>query len=165
MSILGAGVPHVCLPVSCCHCHLLEKWHAGLGRNAPTSELGIDGCLLLLFFLCLAWDCRQIFATLWSRKLFRLQARFVDTRNLPLQLCPLPSSWRLSVFGSLLLSRFGGLFLHTPPPSPASEGERASGLCLRPECAGPFSLGLTEGLEAGGWQEREFMERPRFLGD
>lgn len=116
MSILGAGVPHVCLPVSCCHCHLLEKWHAGLGRNAPTSELGIDGCLLLLFFLCLAWDCRQIFATLWSRKLFRLQARFVDTRNLPLQLCPLPSSWRLSVFGSLLLSRFGGLFLHTPPP-------------------------------------------------
>lgn len=52
-----------------------------------------------------------------------------------------------------------------PPPSPASEGERASGLCLRPECAGPFSLGLTEGLEAGGWQEREFMERPRFLGD
>ena len=55
--------------------------------------------------------------------------------------------------------------LCSPLWGPASEGEGASGLCLRPECAGLFSLGLTEALEVGGWQEREFMERPRFLGD
>lgn len=55
--------------------------------------------------------------------------------------------------------------LCSPFWGPASEGEGVSGLCLRPECAGSFTLGLTEALEAGGWQEREFMERPRFLGD
>lgn len=56
----------------------------------------------------------------------------------------------LSFFFSL--SWFGGSLPHLW--GPAAEGEGASGLCLKPECAGPFSLGLTESLEAGGWQER-----------
>ena len=28
---VGAGIPQVCLPVSCCHCYLLEKWKAAFG--------------------------------------------------------------------------------------------------------------------------------------
>lgn len=48
---------------------------------------------------------------LWSRKLFRLQARFVDAGIFLFNSAP-SSSWRLSVqFGFLLLSCFGGSVL------------------------------------------------------
>lgn len=95
----------------------------------------------------------------------RSQATFLDTGIFLFDSALLPSSWRLSVqFGFLLLSQFGGSDLPRPR-GPALEGKRDRGLCLRSECAGPFSLGLTESLEVEGWQEREFMERPRFLGD
>ena len=150
----GAGIPQVCLPVSCCRCYLLEKWKA---------VLGVIGGGLQFFFLCLAWDSGQIFATLWSRKLFCLQARFVDARIFLFD--PAPSLFPVGSEFSLLSFCCLGLGALSPLRGPDSEGEGVSRLCLRPECAGLSSLGLTEGLEVGDWQEREFMERPRFLGD
>lgn len=55
------------------------KMEGSFWMKNPNLRVGIVGCLQF-FFLCLAWGSRQIFVTLRSRKLFCLQARFVDAR-------------------------------------------------------------------------------------